>query len=161
MKLLPTLCLASLLTLPAEAEAARRLGEAQVRSGKNNLPCFTIAEREERRSDNPDFQAVTVSAGERIMWRMTMPRERTFPLAFSMCIPYGGRVTALPQTPAALLEKGVVYTVQLDTRAGRNAAAPLRYLARFCLPRRRDGAPAVHQIDDDDRQGRDLYGCLD
>ena len=159
MKLFLTLCLVGLLTF--HAQAARRVGEAQVRSGKNELPCFTITEREERSGDSPDFEAVTVTAGERVMWRMTMPRERTFPLAFSMCIPYGGRVQALPQTPAAALEKGVVYTVQLDTRAGKNAAAPLRYAARFCLPRRRDGKLAVHQIDTDDRQGRDLYGCLD
>jgi hypothetical protein len=159
MKLLLTLCLlATLYTLPAAA--ARRVGEAQVRSGKNELPCFTIAEQEERRSGSPDFQAVTVTAGERVLWRMTMPRERTFPLAFSMCIPYGGRVTALPQTPAAPLESGIVYTVQLETRAGRGAAA-LGYAARFCLVRRPDGKPAVRQINPDDRQGRNLYGCRD
>jgi hypothetical protein len=143
MKLLLTFCLASLL--PLSVEAARRVGEAQVRSGKNDLPCFTIAEREEKRSGSPDFQAVSVRAGERTVWRMTMPRERTFPLASSMCIPYGGRVQALPQTPAAPLTSGIVYTVQLDTRAGKNATAPLRYAARFCLARQADGKVTVHQ----------------
>ena len=153
MKLFLTLCLASLLTL--HAEAAPRVGEAQVRSGKNEQPCFTIAEQEERRGDNPDFQAVTVTAGERVLWRMAMPHERTFPLASSMCIPYGGRVQALPQTPAAPLERGIVYSVQLHTRPGKS------YAARFCLERRRDGKPAVRQINANDRPGRDLYGCLD
>jgi hypothetical protein len=159
MKLFLTLCLAGLLTL--HAQAAPRVGEAQVRSGKNELPCFTIAEREEQRGGSPDFQAVTVTAGERVLWRMAMPRERTFPLASSMCIPYGGRVQALPQTPAAPLEKGVVYAVQLDTRPGKSAAAPLRYVARFCLAPRPDRKSAVHQISPDERQGRNLYGCLD
>lgn len=158
MKLLLTLCLASLLTLPVQA--ARRIGEAEVRTGKNKLPCFTITEREEQRSGNPDFQAVTVTAGARTMWRMAMPRERTFPLAFSMCIPYGGRVQALPQTPAAPLASGVVYTVQLDTRPGKNAAVPLRYTARFCMPRRPAGNGVVHRIAVNERQGRNLYGCL-
>jgi hypothetical protein len=134
MKLFLTLCLAGLLTL--HAQAAPRVGEAQVRSGKNELPCFTIAEREEQRGGSPDFQAVTVTAGERVLWRMAMPRERTFPLAFSMCIPYGGRVQALPQTPAAALEDGVVYTVSIETRPRKSAITPLRYETQFCLMQR-------------------------
>lgn len=126
-----TLCLAGLLLLPAEA--GRRVGEAAVREDKNGLPCFTISEREEERSGTPDFQAITVSAGERILWHMAMPRERTFPVAASMCIPYGGRVPALPQTPAAALDAGKVYAVQLDMRPGKNAAMPLHYQTQFCL----------------------------
>ena len=157
MKLFLTLCLAGLLTL--HAHAAPRVGEAQVRSGKNELPCFTIAEREEQRGGSPDFQAVTVTAGERVLWRMAMPRERTFPLAASMCIPYGGRVQALPQTPAAPLERGIVYNVELEPRPGKNATAP-SYKARFCLTRRPDGSTSVRQIDADQRKGSDLYGCL-
>jgi hypothetical protein len=158
MKLFLTLCSAGLLTL--HAQAAPRVGEAQVRSGKNELPCFTIAEREEQRGGSPDFQAVKVTAGERVLWRMAMPRERTFPLASSMCIPYGGQVQALPQTPAAPLERGIVYSVELAPRPGKYATAPV-YKARFCLTRGRDGRPDVHQINSSDRQGRDLYGCLD
>ncbi len=144
MKLLLTLCLACLFMLPAQA--ARRLGEAQVRMGKDDLPCFTIAEREEGRGGNPDFQAVTVMAGARVLWHMAMPRERTFALASSMCVPYGGRVPALPQTAAGPLENGAVYTVQLDTRPGKNGAAPLRYQAHFCLARRAGGRTALHHI---------------
>lgn len=157
MKLLLTLCLAGLL--PLTAHSARRLGEAQVRAGANHQPCFTISEGEERRSGSPDFQSVTVSADGRILWRMAMPRERTFPLASGMCIPYGGRVPALPQTPAATLGEGIVYTVQIDTRPGKNATTPLRYTARFCMAQRRDGIPAVHQIGANLRQGQDGHGC--
>ena len=157
MKLFLTLCSAGLLTL--HAQAAPRVGEAQVRSGKNELPCFTIAEREELRGASPDFQAVTVTAGERVLWRMAMPRERTFPLASSMCIPYGGRVQALPQTPAAPLERGIVYNVELEPRPGKNATAPA-YKARFCLTRRADGGTSVRHIGADQRKGSDLYGCL-
>lgn len=157
MKLLLTLCLASLLT--HSASAAGRIGEAQVRTGKNELPCFTIAEREEKRSGSPDFQSVTVGEGGRIVWRMVMPPERTFPLASSMCIPYGGRVQALPQTPAAALTSGLVYTVQLETRPGKSASATLRYAARFCLLRQAEGKTAVHHLGAKEGSGRAPQGC--
>jgi hypothetical protein len=156
MKLFLTLCLAGLFTL--HAQAAQRVGEAQVRSGKNELPCFTIAEQEEQRGGSPDFQAVTVSAGARIVWRMAMPRERTFPLASSMCIPYGGRVQALPQTPAAALEPGIVYTVQLETRPGKGAPTAPRYTTRFCLARQAEGKMTVHDLGAD-RRGQSGIAC--
>ncbi|QOL51804.1 hypothetical protein [Massilia litorea] len=135
MKRTLTLCLAGLLLLPAQA--GRRVGEAQVRMDANGLPCFTISEREEERGGTPDFHAIRVSAGERILWQMAMPRERTFPVSFSMCIPYGGRVPALPQTPAATLEGAVAYTVHIETRPGKSAATPTCYRARFCLAKSR------------------------
>lgn len=148
MKLLPTLFLTVLL-MP-DIAAARRMGAAEVRTGKNDLPCFTIAEREER-GGGPDFQSVIVTSGERVMWRMAMPPQRTFPLAFSMCIPYGGRVQALPQTPAGPLASGVVYTVRIEVRPGKNAAMPLHYGARFCLLPRPDGSGAIRLIVAGDR----------
>jgi hypothetical protein len=157
MKLFLTLCLAGLLTL--QVQAGPRVGAAEVRSGKNELPCFTIAEQEERRGGSPDFQAVTVTSGKQVLWRMAMPGERTFPLASSMCIPYGGRVQALPQTPAARLERGIVYTVELEPRPGKYATAAA-YTARFCLVRRPDDSMAVHHIGVDERKGSNLYGCL-
>jgi len=134
MKLIPTLLLLSLL-LPAQA--ARRIGDAQVRMDANGQPCFTISEREEKRGGTPDFQAITVSEGARILWRMAMPRDRTFPVSFSMCIPYGGRVTALPQTPAADLGEGKTYSVEIEARPGKSVAMPLRYQTQFCLDPRR------------------------
>jgi len=134
MKLIPTLLLLSLL-LPAQA--TRRIGDAQVRVDANGQPCFTISEREEKRSGTPDFQAVTVSEGTRVLWHMAMPPDRTFPVSFSMCIPYGGRVTALPQTPALDLGEGKMYLVQLEARPGKNPATPLRYQAQFCLDAKR------------------------
>lgn len=132
MKLLPILLLTVLLA--PLAQAARRTGEAEVRAGANGVPCFTISEREEQRGGAPDFQAITVSdPGGKLMWKMAMPRERTFPVTYSMCIPYAGRVQALPQTPAMVLEAGKVYLVLIEARKAKTAASPLRYLARFCL----------------------------
>lgn len=158
MKRTLTLCLAGLLLFPAQAE--RRVGEAQVRTDANGRPCFTISEREERLSGTPEFQAITVTEDERVLWRMVMPRGRSFPVSFSMCIPYGGRVPALPQTPAAPLDEGKVYTVRIDTGPGKNATTPFRYSARFCPTRGHDGGTAVHNIGAADRKGRDRYGCL-
>lgn len=134
------LTLMLLLLLAPPAQAARRIGEAQVREGANGVPCFTISEREEQRGGVPDFQSVTVSeAGGKLMWRMAMPRERTFPVMNSMCIPYGGRVQALPQTPAAALAPGKAYLVQIEARPGRKVSTPLRYQARFCLVKKPGG----------------------
>jgi hypothetical protein len=160
MKPLLTLCLACLIVLPAQA--ARRVGEAEVRAGANGVPCFTISQREEARGGAPDFGSISVTASqERLpVWRMTMPRERTFPVAYSMCIPYAGRVPALPQAPALPLESGKVYTVQIDARPGKGAAMPLRYQARFCLARRPDGGTVVRHIGANDQPGRFMYGCL-
>ena len=156
MKLFPILFLASLLLLPAQA--ARRVGEAQVRADANGQPCFTISDDEERRSGSPDFQAITVSEGQRTLWRMSMPRERTFPMSSGMCIPYGGRVSSLPQTSAASLHDGEVYTVFLEARSVGKPATPLRYQARFCLTRRQGGV-GVRQVDAKASAGRAPEGC--
>lgn len=132
MKFLPILLLSIPLVLPAQA--ARRIGEVEVRAGANGVPCFTISEREEKRGGTPDFQAVTVSdSGGKPMWKMAMPRERTFPVTHSMCIPYAGRVPALPQTPAAMLETGKPYQVLIEARNARTAGGPVRYQGSFCL----------------------------
>jgi hypothetical protein len=138
-------------TLPAHA----RVGEAEVREGPRGGPCFTIAAREARLG-TPDFQAIAVWDGAHAMWKMAMPRGHTFPLTYGMCVPYGGRVAALPRTTSAPLSPGRVYSLRIDARAagGRTASA---YEARFCLVRRRDGGAVVHQIGSG--EGRRTTGC--
>ena len=144
-------CLACFLVSAAAAPAgAPRIGDADVRAGVGGVPCFTIAEREERQSGAPSFHAISVVelAGKaRLpMWSMAMPAERTFPLLFSMCVPYAGRVASLPQRRAEALETGRVYEV-LDRGASRRPARPA---ARVCGPllpgapgrRQQRGAPA-------------------
>lgn len=146
----------------ADAAPAPRTGEAAVRETGKGLPCFTISEREERLAGAPDFESVTVydtSARPRAkMWAMAMPPTRTFPVLFSMCIPYAGRVQSLPQTKATTLEPGKVYEVRIDVRGGADRNRPRGYAARFCLARR-DGAVSVHQIDAGTREGRHGSGC--
>lgn len=136
-----------------------RVGDAEVREGPRGGPCFTISSREER-IGVPDFQAVTVSDGRRLVWKMSMPPGHSFPLSFSMCVPYGGRVASLPRSEAAELESGRVYYLHIDARPAKGHATPPSYEARFCLARQRDGSTAVHQIWNGDREGRRLYGCL-
>lgn len=142
--------LGTLLVLPAAANAAAAIGEAEVREGADGVPCFTIAEREERRSGAPNFEAISVTevAGKRraVVWSMAMPQGRTFPLMFNMCIPYGGRVPALPQRSAELLEAGTLYEVAIAVRQPQPAppqSQPNSLVARFCLLRRADGSKAV------------------
>lgn len=162
MKWLVTACCV-LLALGASWRAqAARVGEAEVREGANGEPCFTISSREERRGGAPDFDAITVidpQARKPLLWRMAMPRERTFPVTFSMCIPYAGRVQALPHTPAAQLEPGRVYQVRIAPRGARGNLAAV-YEARFCLARQHDGSVIVHHIGRDDHEGKRLYGCV-
>jgi hypothetical protein len=132
----------------AQGAAAGRVGEAEVRATANGTPCFTIAEREEQRGGTPNFHSVTVSEGGagRVVWTMAMPPDRTFPVTFSMCIPYAGRVQALPQTAAARLEPGKAYRVRIEARRGKGAPAPAAYEARFCLAPQRDGSTVVQQM---------------
>jgi hypothetical protein len=148
---------------PAPAPAPRT-GEAEVRESGSGLPCFTISEREERKNGAPNFEAVTVydpSSKPRVkMWMMSMPPNRTFPVLFSMCVPYGGRVQSLPQSVATVLETGKVYEVYIDVRAGETPNQPRTYGARFCLAKQRDGSVVVHQIGPGAHEGRNQYGCV-
>lgn len=155
--LLPGL-LCGLVLLPA-AQALARTGAAEVREGPRGGPCFTISPREEREG-TPDFHSVTVTDGQRLLWKMTMPPERTFALSFSMCVPYGGQVASLPRTQAARLEPGKIYYLRIDARPGKERGAAQAYEARFCLVRQRDGSALVHQIWDGERPGKRLFGCL-
>lgn len=148
----------------AAPTSASRIGEAAVREAANGLPCFTISEREENLGGAPDFEAVTVydssSRPRAKMWTMSMPPTRTFPVLFSMCIPYAGRVQSLPQTKAAMLQAGKVYEVVIDVRGGKVANRPRGYGARFCLAKQRDGTMLVHHIGTGAPEGRNLYGCI-
>ncbi|WLI87923.1 hypothetical protein Q4S45_14370 [Massilia sp. R2A-15] len=143
---------------------AQRVGEAEVRDAKKGQPCFTISEREERRGGAPDFEAISVidtSARPReTMWKMSMPSGRTFPVMFSMCIPYAGRVQSLPQTRATELEPGRVYEVTIDVRSGGTPEQARSYGARFCLVRQRDGDVKVLPIAPGAREGKNSYGCM-
>ncbi|MDQ2990377.1 MAG: hypothetical protein M3R60_14870 [Pseudomonadota bacterium] len=157
----------SIVLVPATcggAAPAPRTGDAEVRESANGLPCFTISEREERRNGAPNFDTITVydpsSKPRAKMWTMSMPPSRTFPVLFSMCVPYGGRVQSLPQTAAVALETGKVYEVLIDVRAGDAPNQPRGYGARFCLAKRRDGSVLVHHIDPGAHEGRHLYGCI-
>ena len=135
-----------------------RVGEAEVREGPRGGPCFTITPHEERLA-TPDFQAISVSDGRRLLWKMSMPAGRSFPLNASMCVPYGGRVASLPRSEAADLASGRIYYLHIDAPPARGQAAPPGYEARFCLARQRDGSALVHRIQGGDREGRRLYAC--
>jgi len=150
------LCTLALMAVPAAALA--RTGAAEVREGPRGGPCFTITPKEEVRG-TPDFQSVTVSDGQRPQWKMTMPPERTFPLSFSMCVPYGGQVASLPHTPAAELQTGKVYYLRIEARPGKLRGAAQAYEARFCLVKQHGGSATVRQVRDGERPGKHLFGC--
>ena len=120
---------------------------ATVRADSNGQPCFTVDAAAEQRDGTAQFRSVTVtdvgSAGA--AWEMSLPGGRSFALTHTICIPYAGRVTALPQTPAAVLAPGRVYRVTLAVRNWDRPKAPRAYIAHFCLvgPGR-----AVHQVEE-------------
>jgi hypothetical protein len=147
----------------ALAAPTARTGEAEVRESSNGLPCFTITEREEQRGV-PNFQAVTVydtSVRPRTkMWAMAMPPDRTFPVLFSMCVPYGGRVQALPQTASAMLQSDRLYEVLIEVRGDGTSRPPRGYSARFCLVRQRDDSLVVRSVGAAANAGRNFSGCL-
>ncbi len=160
---LPTLVCLLFCALARESVAAPavRTGEVMVREGNGGVPCFSISEREEARAGAPNFDSITVSEagpGARTpMWSMSMPRQRTFPVSFRMCVPYAGRLPVLPQTPAAALQPGRVYEVAIEPRGPLAAKAPRSYRGRFCVAAAGSGMPAVRSAVADAR-GR--YTCL-
>jgi hypothetical protein len=108
---------------------------ATVRADSNGQPCFTVDAAAEQRDGTAQFRSVTVtdvgSAGA--AWEMSLPGGRSFALTHTICIPYAGRVTALPQTPAAVLAPGRIYRVTLAVRNWDRPKAPRAYTAHFCL----------------------------
>jgi hypothetical protein len=129
------------------APAVAMPAPAAVRADSNGQPCFTVDAAAEQRDGTAQFRSVTVTdvALAGAAWEMALPSGRSFALTHSICIPYAGRVTALPQTPAAALAPGRVYRVTLAVRNWDRPKAPRAYTAHFCLvgPRR-----AVHQVEE-------------
>lgn len=133
-----------LAAAPAVAAPVARVGPAQVRAGSNGGPCFTVEREAEQRDGTAEFRAVTVkdALSHSVLWKMALPIGRTFALTHSTCIPYAGRVPALPQTPAVPLAERRVYQVQLDVY-NNDPRAPRAYAARFCVT---GPAQAVRQL---------------
>jgi hypothetical protein len=143
----------------ATAPAHARVGGAEVREGPRGGPCFTITLREDRLG-TPDFHGIVVWEGAHPVWKMTMPKDRTFPLTYGMCVPYGGRVAALPHTASGALAPGRIYNLRIEARPGGNGRTASTYEARFCLARQRDGSAVVHQIGSGEREGLRMAGCV-
>lgn len=139
---------AFLLSLASgSACAAARSGEVVVREGNQGVPCFSISEAQERRTGAPNFHSITVSeagAGAKgVVWIMKMPKHRTFPVSFRMCVPYAGRLPVLPQTPARGLQPGRVYEVLIEPRPPFAGKAPRSYRGRFCVVKTAQGRAGV------------------
>lgn len=149
----------------AAAPVARtlRAGELEVRQGHGGVPCFTISQAQERRGGAPQFQSISVAdsgAGARaVMWRMTLPAARTFPVSFRMCIPYAGRLPVLPQTAAAALLPGRPYEVTIEALPDPAAQAPRVYRTRFCLVRQGTGELRVHNLGGGSPHARARLAC--
>ncbi len=134
-----------------------RTGELAVRQGAGGVPCFTISQAQEQRAGAPQFHAISVAdsgpGARTVLWRMTLPPARSFPVSFRMCIPYAGRLPVLPQTAAAALVAGRAYEVTMEALADPAAGAPRIYRARFCLVRQGAGARQVRSLDARGRPG--------
>ncbi len=150
------------MTAGRDCAAAARVGELTVTYGNAGVPCFSISEAEELRTGAPNFHSITVgeAGAKSSAWTMAMPRERTFPVSFRMCVPYAGRLPVLPQTPAASLQPGRLYEVTIETRAPFAPNAPRSYRARFCMQKSapggavaRDGKPEAKPA------GKGRYAC--
>lgn len=133
--------IATLLAAADGVCAHVRTGVLDVRAAQSGAACFTISKAEEERHGAPQFDTISVTdpASPKVpLWSMAMPRERTFAVSHHMCVPYAGRVPALPRTSAAPLVPGRVYEAAITARAPA-AGAPRVYRIRFCVR----GAKAV------------------
>lgn len=120
---------------------------ATVRADSNGRPCFTVDAVAEDRDGTAQFRSITVTdvAAGTVAWQMALPSGRSFPLVHTICIPYAGRVNALPQTPAATLVAERIYRVELAVRNWDRPKAPRAYTAHFCLVGKEE---AVRQLDE-------------
>jgi hypothetical protein len=128
----PLLLLLLFFLMPALA-VPERGALAYVRAGANGVPCFTVDAATERLDGTAQFRALSVidTATRATMWQMALPVGRSFALTHAICIPYAGRVAALPQTPAAALVAGRVYRIALAVRNWEQASRT--YTADFCV----------------------------
>jgi len=117
------------------APAVAMPAPAAVRPDSNGQPCFTVDAAAEQRDGTAQFRSVTVTdvGSASPAWEMALPSGRSFALTHTICIPYAGRVTALPQTQAATLAPGRVYRVTLAVRNWDRPRSPRAYTAHFCL----------------------------
>ena len=146
------------LMVSVAVQAEPRIGEIEVRDG-SGAPCFTIPQSEERRSGAPNFQAILVAeagGAHASMWKMTMPKGRTFSLSFTMCVPYGGRPQVLPRSTSSPLQPGKHYDVSISAEPTK-AGGPRTYRARFCL----GGKPGALTVSSTKPGARRHKGCGD
>lgn len=133
----------------AATQGAARVGEIEVREGNGGMPCFTVPEREELRFGAPDFRAIVVSDGAAaLMWKMHIPKDRTFSVSYHMCIPYAGRLAVLPQTPAVPLRANRLYDVVISADPPHEGAAARLYRGRFCV----SGTDGAWKVNSDSTQ---------
>lgn len=119
---------------------------ASVRVDSNGRPCFTVDAAAEQKDGTAQFRSITVTeaASGAVAWQMALPSGRSFALTHAVCIPYAGRVNALPQTPAVILVEGRVYRATLAVRNWERPRAPRAYTAQFCIAGK---TQAVYQLD--------------
>lgn len=98
--------------LATAPQASARIGAAAVREGPRGGPCFTIAPREQAQG-TPEFQAVSVLEGRRLLWAMRMPPGRNTTPS------YEARFCLARQPDGGLL----VHQIVPGERAGRRPGA--------------------------------------
>ncbi|MDN2679996.1 hypothetical protein [Janthinobacterium sp. SUN033] len=143
-----------LATLTAiDASAWSRMGPAAVIT-EAGLPCFQIANEEERSRSPVSLKMLTISTpgpnGWKNVWTVMFPNaafgDPTYRLPNRGCVRYGKALEGAESSDAAPLVAGKVYGVSFLGRPSSASDPTSRYSADFCLLTAQAGGFHVLQL---------------
>jgi hypothetical protein len=143
--------LATLTTI--DASAWSRIADAHVHS-VNGMPCFQIANEEERSRGPVSLKMLTISTpgpnGWKDVWTVMFPNasfgDPTYRLPSRGCVRYGKAPEGAESSDAAPLIAGKVYGVSFLGRPPSASDPTSRYSADFCLLTAASGGFHVVQL---------------
>lgn len=140
MSLRPSLLFTFVFLASMNASATSRMGEAAVVT-EEGLPCFKIADEEERKRGRTNLKMLIISEksddGWQDIWTVMFPNESfgdpTYRLPKSACIRYGHAPAGVEASDAKPLRQGTIYSVSFFGRPDSASDPTLGYGAAFCV----------------------------
>ena len=157
MPLHPYLVFIILLVLASmPASATSRMGEAEVIT-EAGLPCFKIADEEERKRGRTSLKMLIISekstGGWQDIWAVRFPNasfgDPDYRLPKNACIRYGHAPAGVEASDARPLRQNTIYSVFFMGRPPSGSDPTSRYGTQFCvLATATDGLRAVQLTHD-------------
>lgn len=156
MPLRPSLLFTLFFLASMNAGATSRMGEAAVVT-EEGLPCFKIADEEERKRGRTSLKMLIISEksvdGWQDIWTVMFPNESfgdpAYRLPKNACLRYGQAPAGVEASDARPLQPGRIYDVFFMGRPPSASDPTSRYGTQFCvLATATDGLRAVQLTHD-------------